>query len=94
MQPTSPVPLLLALQTPTGSSENFEGAPAASVQRVEERPQSALAQGSYAWPAWAVIAVATLGASGALVWWLRVQRRNAPRGGAPMSKSPTQEARS
>lgn len=74
MQPTSPLPLLVAFQAPLTNAASPAQAATASAQRVEERPQSALAQGSYAWPAWAVVVVALVAIVGALVWWVRVQR--------------------
>ncbi len=80
MQPTSPQPPLLALAAPSGDVEAPVATSTSSLQRVEERPQSPLAQGSYAWPAWAVIGVALLTALGCGAWWTRLQKRRVVRG--------------
>lgn len=78
MQPTSPVPLLLAQRAPSEAVAFAEAPAVATAQRVEERPVSALAQGSYAWPAWGVVAVALVSSLGALWWWLELRRRKTP----------------
>lgn len=61
----------------------------ALVERIEVRPQSALASGSYAWPAWAVLSVAVIAIIGGFGWWLKIQRRKRAAHPSPPPAEPT-----
>jgi hypothetical protein len=67
----------------------------ALVERIEVRPQSALANGSYAWPAWAVLGVAVIAIVGGFGWWLKIQRgkRAAPSLSGVTEPAPSQISR-